>query len=46
MELVSEAKIAEQQGFLSLEKYAEIRIKASEIGRMLSSLRHATLQRT
>jgi len=46
MELVSETKIAEQQGFLSSEKYAEMRMKASEIARMLSSLRRATLQKT
>ena len=46
MELVSEVRIAERQGFLSSEKYAEIRIKASEIARMLSGLRRATLQKT
>lgn len=39
MELVSEAKVAEQQGFLSPSDYATIRMNASEIARMRSGLR-------
>lgn len=43
MELVSEAKVAEQQGFLSATDHKRMRVEATEIARMLSSLRRSLL---
>lgn len=45
MELISEAKIAEQQNFLSSTYYTKLHIKAEEISRMLSGLRRSILER-
>ena len=44
MELVSEAKVAEQQGFLSTGNYTRLRAEAGEISRMLSGLRRSLLE--
>lgn len=46
MELVSEAKVAEQQGFLSREDYTGIRKEAVEISRMLSGLRRSLVDKS
>lgn len=43
MELLSEAKIAEEQGFLLSADYMQIRTDASEIARMISGLRRSLL---
>ena len=43
MELVSEAKVAEQQGFLSTPDYTQLRAEVAEISRMLSGLRRSLL---
>jgi len=43
MELISEAKIAEQQNFLSNADYSKLHIGAEEIARMLSGLRRSLL---
>jgi len=45
MELVSEATVAEQQGFFSPGDYAAIRMSASEIARMLSGMRQSSLNK-
>ncbi len=45
MELISEAKIAEQQSFLSYTDYTKLHIEAEEISRMLSGLRRSILER-
>jgi four helix bundle protein len=43
MEVVSECKIAQMQGFLSAEEYDEVRLKSAHIARLLSGLRRAAL---
>lgn len=45
MELVAEAKVAEQQQFLSPPDYIQIREFAAEIARMLSGMRQSLLIR-
>jgi len=43
MELVSEAKVAEQQGFLLTPDYTQLRAEVAEISCMLSGLRRSLL---
>lgn len=43
MELLSEAKVAEEQGSLLAADYAQLRSNASEIARMISGLRRSLL---
>jgi len=43
MELLSEAIVAEEQGFLLTADYAQLRTNASEIARMISGLRRSLL---
>jgi len=43
MELLSEAKVAEQQGFLSSADYTRLRTDVAEIARMISGLRRGLL---
>ena len=45
MELISEAKIAEQQNFLSNSDYTKLHAEAEDISRMLSGLRRSLLRR-
>lgn len=45
MELISEAKIAEQQNFISNAYYIKLHDEVEEISRMLSGLRRSLLKR-
>lgn len=44
MENISEAVIAQQQGFLSADECTELRIRADKLARMLSGLRSSILR--